>query len=42
MNIYVLAKMMGHADITVLRAYLSINDHDLKAAHEQYGVVDNL
>lgn len=42
MNIYVLARLMGHADITVLRAYLEIAEHDLRAAHEQYGVVDHL
>jgi len=42
MNIYVLARLMGHVDITVLRVYLAITEVDLKAAHDQYGVVDNL
>lgn len=42
MNIYVLAQLMGHADISVLRAYLEILDDDLRTAHERAGVVDNL
>lgn len=42
MNIYVLAKLMGHEDITVLRQYLALAEHDLKRASEKYGVVDNL
>lgn len=42
MNIYVLAKLMGHADITVLKHYLALLEDDLKAAHERYGVVDHL
>jgi site-specific recombinase XerD len=42
MNIYILAKLMGHTGIVILRAYLSILDDDLQTAHEKYGVVDNL
>jgi site-specific recombinase XerD len=42
MNIYMLAKLMGHTDITVLRAYLAITQDDLQAAHQQFGVVDSL
>lgn len=42
MNIYVLARLMGHVDITVLRVYLAITEVDLQAAHQQFGVVDNL
>lgn len=42
MDIYVLAKLMGHADITVLRAYLNITRDNLKEAHKKFGVVDNL
>src|SRR5690606_36638503 len=33
MNIYVLAKLMGHADIHVLKQYLAIVEDDLRAAH---------
>lgn len=42
MNIYVLARIMGHVDITILKQYLDLLTDDLKAAHKQYGVVDNL
>ena len=42
MNIYVLARLMGHADIAVLRVYLEILDIDLAHAHTLAGVVDNL
>jgi site-specific recombinase XerD len=42
MNIYLLARLMGHTDIVVLRQYLAIADEDLQAACERYGVVDNL
>jgi integrase/recombinase XerD len=42
MDVYTLARLMGHADITVLRQYLALAEQDLKAAHEQFGVVDNL
>lgn len=41
-NIYVLARLMGHSDIDVLRRYLAIAQDDLKAAHEKYGPGDNL
>lgn len=42
MDIYTLAKLMGHTDITVLRAYLPLVNSDLRVAQERYGVVDNL
>jgi site-specific recombinase XerD len=42
MNIYLLARLMGHSDILVLRQYLAITDEDLQTAYERYGVVDNL
>ena len=42
MNIYVLARLMGHADITVLRQYLPLVEDDLQDAHARFGTVDNL
>lgn len=42
MNIYVLAKLMGHTDITVLRQYLALVENDLEEAHARYGAVDSL
>jgi site-specific recombinase XerD len=42
MNIYVLARLMGHADITVLRHYLELVQDDLQNAHQQAAVVDKL
>jgi integrase/recombinase XerD len=42
MNVYVVAKLMGHADITMLKRYLAFLEQDLAAAHARHGVVDNL
>lgn len=42
MNIYVLAKLMGHADISVLRHYLAIVEEDLQEAHARFGTVDGM
>jgi len=42
MDVFRLARLMGHADITVLRRYLYLLKDDLRAAHAQYGVVDKL
>jgi integrase/recombinase XerD len=42
MNIYVLAKLMGHEDISILKPYLEILNLDLQNSQEKYGVVDNL
>lgn len=40
MNIYVLQRLMGHEDLTVLRRYLALVEADLQAAHARYGPVD--
>jgi integrase/recombinase XerD len=40
-DIFTLAKLMGHADITVLRRYLRQTKEDTEAAHRQHGPVDN-
>lgn len=42
MNVYVLAKLMGHSDISVLRQYLALVEDDLRAAHQKYGPADKL
>ena len=42
MNIYVLARLMGHTDITVLRQYLPLVADDLQDAHARFGTVDHL
>ena len=42
MNVYVLARLMGHADITILRQYLPLLEADLQDAHARFGAVDNL
>lgn len=42
MNIYTLARLMGHEDISILRPYLDLMEGDLRGGHQQYGVVDNL
>jgi len=42
MNIYVLAKLMGHTDITVLRQYLYLVEDDLQKAHSEHSPVDNI
>jgi site-specific recombinase XerD len=42
MNIYLLARMLGHADIHVLKHYLDIVQADVQTAAKQSGVVDNL
>jgi len=42
MNIYALARIMGHTDIAILRQYLALVDGDAKAAHDQHGAVDNM
>ena len=41
MNIYVLARLMGHADIAILRQYLPLVENDLWEAHARFGAVDN-
>jgi integrase/recombinase XerC len=42
MNIYALQKMMGHADLTILRRYLALVEQDVQEAHRQHGAVDNM
>ena len=42
MNIDVLARLMGHADITILRQYLPLLEGDLQEAHARFGAMDNL
>ncbi|MFZ1768031.1 MAG: tyrosine-type recombinase/integrase [Caldilinea sp.] len=42
MNIYLLARMLGHTDIHVLKQYLDIVQNDVQTAAKRSGVVDNL
>jgi integrase/recombinase XerD len=42
MNVHVLARMLGHVDIGILRQYLDIAQSDTATAHKQSGPVDNL
>lgn len=42
MDLFRLARLMGHADISVLRQYLFLLKEDLRTAHAQYGIVDHL
>lgn len=42
MNIYVLARLMGHEDISILKPYLEILDIDLQKNQLAYSVVDSL
>lgn len=42
MNVHVLAKIMGHSDIQVLKQYLDLVEDDLISAHLQASPVSNL
>jgi integrase/recombinase XerD len=42
MNVYVLAKLMGHSDISILQQYLALVQGDLVAAHRACGPADNM
>lgn len=42
MNVYLLAKLMGHEDISILKPYLDLLESDAQAGQILYGVVDNL
>jgi len=42
MNIYALQRLMGHADLTMLRRYLALVETDLATAHREHGAVDTL
>ena len=37
-----LQRLMGHADLTILKRYLAQTEADLRAAHARAGPVDNL
>ena len=41
MDVYTLARLMGHADIAVLKHYLALAEADLAEAHRQHGPVDS-
>lgn len=41
-DIFTLQRLMGHADITVLRRYLAQTDDDLQSGHARFGPVDHL
>lgn len=40
MDIYTLQKLMGHADLQVLRRYLKLVDEDLRASHRAASIVE--
>ena len=40
MNVYALQRLMGHADLQILRRYLALVDEDLQLAHQKHGAVD--
>lgn len=42
MDVYSLQRLMGHADLTVLRRYLLQTEGDLQVAHAKSGPVDRL
>lgn len=42
MDVFVLARLMGHADLTVLKQYLDLVKDDLEKAHDKHGPVDNM
>jgi site-specific recombinase XerD len=41
-DVYTLQKLMGHADLQVLRTYLAQNNNDLAEAHKRCGLADRL
>jgi site-specific recombinase XerD len=41
-DVYTLQRLMGHADLQVLRRYLAQNDNDLAEAHRRAGLADRL
>jgi integrase/recombinase XerD len=41
MDVHRLARLLGHADIAILRQYLDLVDDDVRAAHAAFGAVDN-
>ena len=42
MNIYVLARLMGHSDIVILKRYLAFAEGDMKDAHQKFGPADSM
>lgn len=40
-DVFSLQRLMGHADLTILRRYLAQTTEDLRAAHRRSGPVDN-
>lgn len=42
MDVLMLQRLMGHADLSVLDRYLALVDDDLRDAHSRFGVVDHL
>jgi site-specific recombinase XerD len=42
MDVYSLQRLMGHADLSVLRRYLAQTESDLQTAHVKAGPVDRL
>jgi len=42
MDVYSLQRLMGHADLSVLRKYLALVQGDLETAHKRHGAVDNM
>jgi integrase/recombinase XerC/integrase/recombinase XerD len=42
MNLFALQRLMGHSDLSILRKYLALVEHDLRAAHRDHGAVDRL
>lgn len=42
MDIFTLARLMGHSEISILKPYLDLLQSDLRSSHQEFGVVDNL
>jgi site-specific recombinase XerD len=42
MDVFALQRLMGHADLTVLRRYLAQTDEDLKLAHRKHSPAESL
>lgn len=41
MDLKSLQHLMGHSDLSVIKAYLGVSDEDLHSAHEKHGPVDS-
>lgn len=42
MDIFRLAKLMGHSDVGILKQYLDISADDLSKAHDDFGALENI